>query len=116
MKMSGCPHCGGILQVLKKKCRQCGLLLEADFNENPIVLLARDEQDFLLDFIICGGNFKALGEKRGVTYPTLRSHLDRIIEKLKELGSLMSADDILDAIDKGTLKPDEALRHLKKIT
>lgn len=115
MKINECPHCKGLLRIKKKKCQNCGLNLEADFDENPMMMLPRKEQDFLLDFILCGGNFKALGEKLGLTYPTLRSHLDRIIDQLKDFQKTMSTEGILDALDRGELSPEQGIERLKKI-
>ena len=115
MKFSTCPNCKGALRIIKKRCSKCGLQLEADFDENPLVLLPREEQDFLLEFILCGGSFKALAEKLGVTYPTVRSHLDRIISRLGEVDKSSIVDRILNDIDQGRIKPEEGIEKIKQI-
>lgn len=115
MKLDQCPNCHSPLKVKKKECIQCGLQLEAEFDENPLFLLSRDEQDFILDFILCGGNLKALGDKLGLTYPTLRTRLDRIISRLEPLSQVVSAEQILNKIDKGELKPEEGIQQLKEL-
>ncbi|MFB3897022.1 MAG: DUF2089 family protein [bacterium] len=115
MKIDICPQCQSPLKVKKKECIHCGLQLEANFEESPLYLLSRDEQDFILEFILSGGNFKALGDKLGLTYPTLRNRLDRIISRLEPLSQVVSADQILDKIDKGELKPEEGIQQLKEL-
>ena len=115
MKMNLCPHCSGWLKVTKKQCQQCGLQLEADFEENPLVTLSGEEQEFILNFILCGGSFKALAERTGDTYPTLRSYFDRIVMKLETLSSANSVDDILEAIDQGRIRPEEGIEKLKRL-
>lgn len=115
MKLNLCPICGGYLRVTKKTCSHCQMQLETNFQENPLVMLAREEQDFLLDFILVRGNMKALCERLGMTYPTARSHLDRIVDKLDKLGGGLSAEQILEAIDRGELRPEEGIEKLKKL-
>jgi hypothetical protein len=115
MKLNLCPNCKSWLRIKKKQCRHCGLQLEADFEENPLVMLSREEQDFILDFVLCGGNFKALSEKLGASYPTLRSYLDTIIAKLRQMSDMVNAGDILEAIDEGKIRPEEGIEKLKKL-
>ena len=115
MKIDQCPNCHSPLKVKKKECIHCGLQLEAEFDENPISLLTREEQDFILSFILSGGNLKALGDKIGLTYPTLRLRLDKIISRLESMQQVVSAEQILDKIDKGELKPEEGIQLLKDL-
>lgn len=46
-----------------------------------------DEEDlaFLKRFLLCSGSLKELAESYGVSYPTLRLRLDRVIQKVKIL-------------------------------
>lgn len=48
-------------------------------------LAALDEEDlhFLRRFLLTSGSLKALAEEYGVSYPTLRSRLDRLIAKAR---------------------------------
>jgi hypothetical protein len=113
MKLHNCPTCTEPLRVTAKRCDVCALELRADFEEGPLVSLSRDEQEFLLEFILCGGNFRALSERLDLTYPTLRSRLDRIIARLQQAAP--TPDQILDEVSGGALSPDEAIRELRKI-
>lgn len=45
--------------------------------------LSEEEQAFLKRFILASGSLKAMAEEYGVTYPTIRLRLDRLIEKIK---------------------------------
>ena len=87
--------------------------MEGNFEESPFLLLNSSEQKFLLDFILVGGNFKVLSEQVGLTYPTLRTRLDKIIEKLEHLQ--LTPEKILDAIDKGEIKPEEGIEKMKQL-
>jgi len=100
--------------MTQKQCLNCGLRLEGNFEENPLTMLTSREQDFLLEFILVGGNFKALGEKLNLTYPTLRSYLDKIIERLNAFRKVGTSEGIIDAIDRGEITPDEGIKKLRK--
>jgi hypothetical protein len=51
----------------------------------PAWLAALDDEDlgFLRRFLLCSGSLKELAEAYGVSYPTLRGRLDRLIAKVK---------------------------------
>jgi hypothetical protein len=115
MKINICPHCQGYLKITGKMCQKCGLQLEASFDENPLVMLPRDDQDFLLDFVLCAGNFKALSEKLEVTYPTLRARLNRIIDRIRSFDVSLAADAILEAIEQGAIDPEDGIEQIKQI-
>ena len=115
MRIDYCPECQGPLKTRKKQCSRCGLGLEALFDESPLAALSSKEQSFVLNFVLCGGNFKAMSEILGLTYPTLRSRLDRIIARLEREVECMSSDQILDAIDRGEINPQEGIEKLKQL-
>jgi len=51
----------------------------------PPWLLVLDDEDlqFLRRFLVCSGSLKALAEQYGVSYPTVRGRLDRLIAKVQ---------------------------------
>jgi hypothetical protein len=46
-------------------------------------LLDEEDQHFLKRFVLSSGSLKALCDEYGVSYPTLRARLDRLIAKVK---------------------------------
>ncbi len=54
-------------------------------NEQPSWLRALNDEDlqFLKRFILASGSLKALASEYGISYPTVRTRLDRLIEKVK---------------------------------
>src|SRR6516165_567525 len=54
-------------------------------DSKPPWLDALDEEDqqFLKRFVLSSGSLKALCDEYGVSYPTLRARLDRLIAKVK---------------------------------
>ena len=45
--------------------------------------LDEEDQQFLKRFVLSSGSLKALCDEYGVSYPTLRGRLDRLIAKVK---------------------------------
>jgi len=85
------------------------------------MLLSGAEKEFVLDFVLCSGSFKALAEKRGLSYPTVRAQLNRIIARLEQERSgaggpsvRADVDALIDAVDAGTLDPETAIRELRR--
>ena len=60
----------------------------------PAWLEALDEEDvqFLRRFVLSSGSLKALCEEYDVSYPTLRSRLDRLIAKVKAVEDPRAGD------------------------
>lgn len=52
-----------------------------------IDLLEEEDLAFVKRFILVSGSLKELADAYGVSYPTLRLRLDRLIEKIKILDS-----------------------------
>ncbi|MBE0643579.1 MAG: DUF2089 family protein [Bacteroidetes bacterium] len=56
-------------------------------SDSPVWIQGLDEEDlhFLKRFLLQSGSLKALADEYGVSYPTLRLRLDRLIEKVNVL-------------------------------
>ncbi len=53
--------------------------------------LEEEDVSFLKNFLLCSGSLKEIAELYGVTYPTVRLRLDRMIQKVK-LGEEYAGD------------------------
>ena len=51
--------------------------------EHPLTKLSEDDLDFIVQFVLASGSLKEMAELHGVSYPTIRSSLDRVIEELR---------------------------------
>lgn len=59
------------------------LVQRVSANRTWIDRLSDEERAFLKRFVLASGSLKAIAQEYGVTYPTIRLRLDRIIEKIK---------------------------------
>ena len=61
--------------------------------ERWLELLSDEDLTFVKRFILTSGSLKELATAYGITYPTVRLRLDRLIEKIKAFDKNDTADD-----------------------
>ena len=66
-------------------CDRCDVSIEADFPLQRLGQLPIEHQRFIEMFVLGGGSLKEIASQAGVSYPTVRSRLDRVIEALREV-------------------------------
>ncbi|WP_261342043.1 DUF2089 domain-containing protein [Thalassoglobus neptunius] len=79
-----CPYCSQKLNVTEMSCSCCEVSIRAEFPESRLSSLPTEHQRFIEMFILAGGNLKEIAQLTGVSYPTVRSRLNKIIETLRE--------------------------------
>ena len=55
--------------------------------ESWLARLSDEDESFIKRFILASGSLKQLAKAYGISYPTVRLRLDRLIEKIKILDS-----------------------------
>lgn len=50
---------------------------------HPLLALPDEDRDLILELVLQSGSLKGLAEAYGVSYPTIRARLDRVIERLR---------------------------------
>src|SRR2546429_9426952 len=96
-----CPYCGAPMIVARMSCAKCSVAIEAAFAMSRLGTLPVEHQRFIEMFVLAGGNLKEIAEQVGVSYPTIRSRLDKIIESLRaEIAKTKPGKgNLLDAFD-----------------
>ena len=117
MRVDHCPFCEGKLKIEKLKCFKCGIGFEGEFFTSPIMAISEDQQSFIELFVLSSGSLKEMAKILGVTYPTVRTRLDEIIQTLKQ--EMKSRNeykkDILERVEKGKLTAEKAAQILKNL-
>jgi len=54
-----------------------------EFSEHPLAALEREDLDLVTELVLRSGSLKDLAEAYGVSYPTIRLRLNRVIERLR---------------------------------
>jgi hypothetical protein len=80
-----CPSCQSQLKVKSLTCENCLTEVNGLYELPAISRLNPDEQDFMLQFVLCSGSLKEMAKHLGLSYPTVRNRLDDIINQLQQL-------------------------------
>lgn len=118
MLIQECPICQEKQLRLKKlECTGCGVSFEGDFYSSPLLNLSSEHQHFIELFMLNSGSLKKMADSMNITYPTVRSRLDALIEELKQ--QIEKKDDykneILERVSQGRLTPEQAARIIKSL-
>ncbi|MBE3577052.1 MAG: DUF2089 domain-containing protein [Limnochordales bacterium] len=124
-----CPVCGGVLEVARLECPECGSALEGRFRPCRFCQLNQEQQQFIEVFLTCRGNIKEVERVLGISYPTVRNRLEQVIESLgypvdrrestaqtTSPGLPLASErrrEILEALGRGEISVEEAIRKLK---
>jgi hypothetical protein len=109
------------MSVTRLHCDSCDSALEGCFDTCRFCQLSQEQQVFVEVFLKGRGNIKEVERELGISYPTVRSRLDSILEALGYQADLAAEDfsqqrnAILDALDRGELTADEAAKLLKRM-
>ena len=109
-----CPYCAGVMRVTQMGCVRCKVRVEGDFPMSRLSRVPVEHQRFIEMFVLSGGNLKEMAEAVGVSYPTIRTRLDRVIESLRaEISKTQKVKGtVLDAMGDGL---EGAARVIKDI-
>ena len=110
-----CPVCGERLALTRLGCDACGTELSGHFEACEYCSLTADDRQLLRVFLASRGNMKELERHLGVSYPTARARFDGLLDRLgieRPSGAGPSPVEMLEALAKGEIDVDEALRRL----
>lgn len=54
-------------------------------DERPLAQLEDADQEFVIRLVLASGSLKELAQAYGVSYPTIRSRLDRVLDRLRAI-------------------------------
>ena len=105
---------GEAIIIERVRLKSNGIAVEGSFELPPLAQLTLEDQIFVTAFIRCQGSIKEMEEFFGVSYPTIKSRLARISEKIEfvDINPPASNNDILNQLQKGEISFDEALKRL----
>ena len=112
-----CPYCGAAMAITQMTCGPCRVSVQASFPMSRLAGLPVEHQRFIEMFVLAGGNLKEIAEQVGVSYPTIRSRLDKVIEALRgEISKTQRVrGSVLDAVEPGKTTAEDAARLIKRI-
>ena len=90
--------------------------IEGRFDLPVLARLTAEDQIFVAVFVKCHGSIKQMEKHFGVSYPTIKSRLNRIGEQLDFVEVETASDrlDVLDRLERGEINVNEAIKSIKK--
>ncbi|MFF0153467.1 DUF2089 domain-containing protein [Micromonospora sp. NPDC005203] len=91
-----------------------GVAIEGEFEPPQLAQLNIEDQVFVTAFVRCHGSIKEMERIFGVSYPTIKSRLNRITQMLDfvETDPAPSRADIIDQLRRGEITAQQALAEL----
>ncbi|MFG2049901.1 DUF2089 domain-containing protein [Micromonospora sp. NPDC048935] len=91
-----------------------GVAIEGAFEPPQLAQLNVEDQVFVTAFVRCHGSIKEMERIFGVSYPTIKSRLNRISQMLDfvETDPAPSRADIIDRLRRGEITAQQALAEL----
>lgn len=93
------------------------IAIEGSFELPQLARLNVEDQVFITAFVRCHGSIKEMEQIFGVSYPTIKSRLNRIAGSLEfvEINPTPSRAEILDRLKRGDINAQEAIRALENL-
>ena len=93
-----------------------GISVQGEFELPPLARLRYEDQVFVSEFVRSHGSIKDMEKAFGISYPTVKSRLNRIMDQLHlvEVATSPGPDDALDLLERGEISADEAAARLRR--
>lgn len=122
-----CPLCAGSLEITETACLGCGVQMRGHFAQNPFRAIDAEQMRFLETFLRCRGVIRDMEAALGISYPTVRTRLDSLLQALgfaegpgpRTVDISENSDrrkEILAAIQAGTMDAESGLRALHTLS
>lgn len=106
---------GRPFRVERVRLADNGVAVEGEFELPQLAQLNVEDQVFVTAFVRCHGSIKEMERIFGVSYPTVKSRLNRIGQTLDfvETDPAPSPADVIDRLRRGEITAQEALSALE---
>jgi len=93
-----------------------GISIQGEFELPPLARLRYEDQVFVSEFVRGHGSIKDMEKAFGISYPTVKNRLNRIIDQLQlvEVTASPAGGDALDLLERGEISADEAAGRLRR--
>ena len=93
------------------------IVIEGSFELPQLARLSMDDQVFITAFVRSHGSIKEMERIFGVSYPTIKSRLTRIANRLEfvETNPTPSKSEILERLQRGEMTAEDAIREMEAL-
>jgi hypothetical protein len=113
---TNCPACGARMNITELKCIKCNTTVQGNFPINKLISLPVEDREFLMTFLRSRGNIKEVQERMGISYPTVKNKLDKLLATLGLYDEMKKPNhaELLNALNAGEISAEEAINLLKE--
>lgn len=110
---------GARLLVERVRLPETGIVVEGSFELPPLAQLSIDDQVFVAAFVKSHGSIKEMERLFGVSYPTIKSRLNRLSTVLDSEWTVQTSapavdrTEILDRLERGEITAEQAAEALR---
>jgi hypothetical protein len=95
-----------------------GVSIQGEFDLPPLAGLTYEDQVFVSEFVRSHGSIKDMEKAFGISYPTVKNRLNRIIKQLQLVEVAVETpserEDVLALLERGEITADEAAERLRR--
>jgi hypothetical protein len=108
---------GQSIVVERVRLRDKDIAIEGAFDLPQLARLDMDDQVFVTAFVRSHGSIKEMERVFGVSYPTIKSRLTRIANRLEfvETNPTPSKAEILQRLQQGEITAEDAIREIEAL-
>lgn len=111
-----CPNCGDEMIITSYRCNNCYTEVSGEFEIDNFARLDKEDKEFIELFLQKRGSIKDVGEEIGISYPTVRNRIDKLVAKLGgKVDKKESRLDILNMLDNGEITAEQARELLEEL-
>lgn len=111
-----CPNCGDEMIITSYRCNNCYTEVSGEFEMDNFSRLDKEDKEFIELFLQKRGSIKDVGEEIGISYPTVRNRIDKLVAKLGgQVDKKASRIDILNMLDNGEITASQARELLEEL-
>lgn len=108
---------GRPIVVERVRLTEKDIAIEGSFELPQLARLNLEDQVFVIAFVRSHGSIKEMEQVFGVSYPTIKSRLNRIAESLEfvDTNPTPSQAEILDRLQRGEIDAQDAIRQMEAL-
>jgi hypothetical protein len=100
--------------VTEVRLKDQEIVISGEFELPTLAGLRFEDQVFVSEFVRCHGSIKYMEKAFGISYPTVKNRLNRIVQQLHlvEVEQVDERDEIFDLLERGQISVEEATERL----
>jgi len=106
---------GQAILIERVRVVEKNIAIEGSFELPQLARLNQEDQVFITAFVRCHGSIKEMEQIFGVSYPTIKSRLNRVAQSLEfiEINPGPSSAEVLDRLNRGDITAEQAIEEME---